>query len=314
MRAEEPHPELQAFIEESEDAPAFHQLSIEEVRATTEEVFSVEEPLSVGEVIDRTIPGPDHDIPIRIYLPEGEGPFGVTMFFHGGGFVSGSLDSHDQMCRELATEASVAVVAVDYRLAPDHPFPAAVEDAYAATEWTAENAGEFGGDPDRLAVTGDSAGGNLAAAVAHMARDRDGPELAYQALLYPTVSPDADWDSVEENGEGYFITAEDLEWFSEQYFEDDADRQDPYAAPLLADDFEGLPPATVVTGGFDPLRDEGVAYAERLEEAGVDVTHRHYDDAIHAFVQLAPDPFGFERSNEAFEAISADLRKALADE
>ena len=312
MRAQELHPELQAFIEESADAPPFHQLSIEEVRATTSEVFSVENPFPVGEVTDRTVPGPEHEIPVRISRPEGEGPFPVTMFFHGGGFVSGGLDSHDQLCRELTNAAETAVVAVDYRLAPEHPFPAAVEDAYAATEWAAENATEFGGDANRLAVAGDSSGGNLAAAVAHMARDRGGPDLAYQLLLYPTVSPDTDWDSVEENGEGYFITAEDLEWFDDQYFEDDSDRRHAYGSPLVADDFEGLPPATIVTGGFDPLRDEGVAYAKQLEEAGVDVTHRHYNDAIHAFVQMATDPFGFERSREAFEDVCDDLREALA--
>ena len=312
MRAQEPHPELQAFIDESEDAPPFHQLSVEEVRATTSEVFSVDDPLPVGAVTDRTVPGPAGDVPVRVYLPESEESFAVTVFFHGGGFVSGGLDSHDQLCRELTNAADVAVVAVDYRLAPEHPFPAAVKDAYAATAWAAENAAEFGGDADRLAVAGDSAGGNLAAAVAHMARDRDGPELTYQLLLYPEVSHHRDWPSVEENGDGYFITAEDLDWFDDKYFEDDVDRMNVYGSPLVAHDFEGLPPGTVVTGGFDPLRDEGVAYAERLEDAGVDVTHRHYDDAIHAFVQMATDPFGFERSGEAFDDVCGDLREALA--
>lgn len=311
MRAHEPHPELQAFIDETKDAPPFHQLSVDEVRATTSEVFAVENPLPVGAVIDRTVPGPEQDVPIRIYLPEGEKPFGVTMFFHGGGFVSGGLDSHDQLCRELTNAAEVAVVAVEYRLAPEHPFPAAVKDAYAATEWVAENAVEIGGDLSRFAVAGDSAGGNLAASVAHMARDRNGPELAYQLLLYPEVSYHRNWDSVEENGEGYFITAEDLNWFDEQYFEDDIDRMNVYGSPLLTHDFENLPPATVVTGGFDPLRDEGVTYAERLEDAGISVTHRHYDDAIHAFVQMATDPFGFKRSSEAFDDVSGDLREAL---
>ncbi|MFC6838111.1 alpha/beta hydrolase [Halomarina ordinaria] len=311
MRAQEPHPEIQAFIDQSADAPAFHEMPMEDVRATTNTVFAVENPTEVGEVVDRTVPGEADDVPIRIYLPTGDGPFGVTVFFHGGGFVSGGLDSHDELCRELANAAGVAVVAVDYRLAPEHPFPAAVVDAYAATEWVAENADSFGGDASRLAVAGDSAGGNLAAVVAQMARDRGGPDIAYQALLYPTVSHTQDWPSVEENGEGYFIGAADLVWFDDQYYEHDVDRMNVYASPLLAPDFEGLPPATVVTGGFDPLRDEGVAYAERLEAAGVDVTHHHYDDVIHAFVQMAVAPFGFERSGEAFDDVAGDLRDAL---
>ncbi|WP_137290502.1 alpha/beta hydrolase [Natronorubrum halophilum] len=311
MRAQEPHPQLQAFVEESEDAPAFHELPVEEVRAITDDVFAVEEPEPVGDVIDRTIDGPGGDLSLRIYLPDGEEPFAVTMFFHGGGFVAGGLESHDQFCRTFVNTADVAVVAVDYRLAPEHPFPAAVEDAYAATEWVAENATEFGCDPDELAVAGDSAGGNLAAVVARMARDRGGPDIAYQVLLYPPVSHHQDWDSIDENGEGYFITKADLAWFDEQYFEHEIDAMNVYAAPLLSSDLEGLPPATVVTGGFDPLRDEGFAYVERLEEAGVDVSHYHYDDAIHAFVQLAAEPFEFERSQEVLADIADDLRTAL---
>ncbi|WP_254544711.1 alpha/beta hydrolase [Halomarina pelagica] len=313
MRAKEPHPEIQAFIDEAADAPAFNEMSIEEVRGMTVEVFSVEDPDPVGEVVDRTILGEGGDLPIRTYVPEGEGPFPVTMFFHGGGFVSGSLESHDQLCRALANATGAAVVAVDYRLAPEHPFPAAVEDAYTATQWVAENADEFEGDASRLAVAGDSAGGNLAAVVAQMTRDRDGPDLQYQLLLYPTVSSHMDWPSVEENGQGYFITAEDLEWFDDQYFENDIDAMNVYASPLLAAELEDLPPATVVTAGFDPLRDQGVAYAERLEEAGVEVTHRHYDDVIHAFVQMATKPFSFERSAEAFDDAGADLRDALVE-
>jgi acetyl esterase len=311
MRAREPHPQLQAFIEETEDAPAFHELPIEDVRATTSEVFAVEEPEPVEEVIDRTIEGPGGDLPLRIYLPEGEGPLAATMFFHGGGFVSGGLDSHDEFCRTLANTVGIAVVAVDYRLAPEHPFPAAVEDAYTATEWVAGNAPEFGGDPDRLAVTGDSSGGNLAAVVAHMARDRDGPDISYQALLYPSVSHHQEWESIDQNGEGYFITKQDLVWFDEHYLEDDIDAMNVYASPLLAADLGGLPPATVVTGGFDPLRDEGIAYADRLEEAGVDVSHHHYDDAIHAFTQMAAEPFEFEPSREALSDVAEDLRDAL---
>mgnify|MGYP000256507932 CR=1 FL=1 len=311
MRAQEPHPQLQAFIEESEDAPAFHELPVEEVRGITADVFAVEESEPVGEVIDETIDGPGGELSVRMYLPEGEQPFPVTMFFHGGGFVSGSLDSHDEFCRRIVNVSDVAVVAVDYRLAPEHPFPAAVEDAYAATEWVSEHGGEFGLDTDKLAVTGDSAGGNLAAVVSQMARDRDGPTIAHQALLYPTVSARDDWESLEENGEGYFITKEDLAWFDEKYFDHEIDRMNVYASPLLTADLSDLPPATLVTGGFDPLRDEGVAYGERLEEAGVDVTHYHYDDAIHAFVQLAAAPFEFDPARDALDDVSSDLQSAL---
>ncbi|MCD2201702.1 alpha/beta hydrolase [Halobacterium sp. KA-4] len=313
MRAQDPHPELQAFIDQSADDPAFHELTVEDARAITNDVFTVDDPEPVETVEDHTIEGPGGDLSVRVYAPESDGDLGVTMFFHGGGFISGSLESHDQLCRVLAKTAGIAVVAVDYRLAPEHPFPAAPKDAYAATEWVAENASEFGGDADRLAVAGDSAGGNLAAVVAQMARDRGGPELVYQGLAYPTVSPDDDWESIKENGEGYFITKEDLAWFDDHYFVDDIDTRNIYGYPLLAADLEDLPPATVVTGGFDPLRDEGVAYAERLAGAGVSVEHRHYDDAIHAFLQLAPEPFEFERSREAFDDLASDLADALTE-
>lgn len=311
MRAQEPHPQLQAFIAETEDAPPFHALSVDEVRGITADVFSVEEPEPVGGVIDETIDGPGGDLPIRMYVPEGEQPFPVTVFFHGGGFVSGGLGSHDEFCRRITNRADVAVVAVDYRLAPENPFPAAVEDAYAATEWVAENGAEYGLDTDRLAVTGDSAGGNLAAVVSLMARDRTGPSIEHQILFYPPVSHHIDWDSVDENGEGYFITKEDLTWFDDHYFENPIDKMNVYASPLLAANLENLPSATIVTGGFDPLRDEGIAYAERLVEAGVDVSHYHYEDVIHAFVQMAAQPFEFDPSKAALEDVVGDLRSAL---
>lgn len=310
MRAQEPHPQLQAFIAESEDAPAFHELPVEDVRAITADVFAVEESTPVGAVREETIDGPGGDLDLRIYFPDGDGPFPVTMFFHGGGFVSGDLDSHDEFCRALVNEAEVAVAAVDYRLAPDAPFPAAVEDAYAATEWVADG-GADDLDTDSFAVTGDSAGGNLAAVVAQMARDRDGPSIDYQVLFYPTVSEHNQWGSVEENGEGYFITEEDLDWFDDHYLESAIDAMNVYASPLLRADLSSLPDATVVTGGFDPLRDEAIAYADSLSAAGVEVSHHHYEDAIHAFVQMAAPPFEFELSQEALADVAADLRDAL---
>jgi acetyl esterase len=164
------------------------------------------------------------------------------VFFHGGGFVSGNLDSHDEFCRRITNAADVAVVAVDYRLAPEHTFPAAVEDSYSAKEWVAANGGEYGLDTDNLAVTGDSAGGNLAAVVSQMARDRGGPEIARQVLLYPPVSAHQNWESIAQNGEGYFITTEDLAWFDEKYFDHEIDKMNVYASPLLAADLSNLPP------------------------------------------------------------------------
>lgn len=312
MRATEPHPYYQAFLDETADAPAFNEIPVEDARAVSEDVFAVEESTPVGDVSNRTIDGSGGEIPIRIYTPEGDGPFPVAMFFHGGGFISGSLDSHDEFCRVLTNEVEAIFVSVGYRLAPEHKYPAAIEDSYAATEWVAGNAGEFGGDADRLIVVGDSAGGNVAAAVSQMARDRDGPEIDYQVLLYPATSQDGrQFESYEENGEGYFIETPDLEYFQDLYFEDDEDASEPYASPINADDLSGLPPATVATGGFDPLRDEGVAYAEALAEAGVDVSHHHYDDAIHIFVQMAAAPFAFEPSQEALDDVVDDIRAAI---
>lgn len=312
MRASEPHPFYQAFIEEAEAGPAFHEMSVEDARAMGEGVFAAEESTPVGQVQDRTIEGPGGDLPIRIYTPEGEGPFPVAVYFHGGGFMSNSVDTHDEFCRVLTNEIDAIFVSVGYRLAPEHKYPGAVEDSYAATEWAAEHAEEIGGDSSRLLVVGDSAGGNLAAAVAQMARDRDGPNIEHQVLLYPQLSQDdQEFASYEENGEGYFISIEDIEYFKDLYFEGDTDAEEPYASPLNADDLSGLPSATIATGGFDPLRDEGVAYAEALEEAGVEVSHLHYDDAIHVFVQMAAAPFGFDPSKEALDDVVADVRSAI---
>lgn len=311
MHADEPHPELQAFIAETEDRPSFHEMGVEAARTVADEVFAVETPRPVGEVIDRTIDGPGGDLSLRIYLPEADGPHPVTTFFHGGGFVAGSLDSVDQLSRALADEAETAVVSVDYRLAPDHPFPAAVKDAFAATAWVADNAGAFDSDPDRLAVAGASAGGNLAAVVAQMATQRGGPTIAHQVLAYPVTSYDREWPSHTEMGSGYFLSREDLAWFADQYFADELDRWNVYASPILTANLTGLPSASVVTAGFDPLRDEGLAYVDRLADAGVDVSHHHHGDAIHGFLQLATEPFGLAPAQEALADIVADLQARL---
>jgi acetyl esterase len=260
----------------------------------------------VAQVVNRTIPGPDGEIPIRVYRPEGEKPFPTVVYFHGGGFVSGSLDSHDAVCRYLARESDCVVVSVGYRLAPEHPFPAAVEDAIATTEWVAEHTEALGGTGE-LAVVGDSAGGNLAAVAALAARDRGGPDIDYQVLIYPGVGTREDHESVEEN-DGLVLSRADIEWFSDCYYGSEITLQNPYADPSRACDLSGLSPATVLTAEFDPLRDGGRAYADRLEDDGVDVRYVEYEGMIHGFVSMTD---AIDRATEAIEDVAEDLRAAL---
>jgi len=309
----EPHPAVRDLLAELDAAgvPESNALSVEGARTLQDDLFALpEDPESVGAVRDYAIAGPAGGIPVRIYEPEGSGPFPVLVFFHGGGWVLGGLDTHDPTCRALTNASDCVVVSVDYRRAPEHPFPAPVEDCYAALRWVSENTDVVHGDADRIAVGGDSAGGNLAAAVAQLARDRDGPAIAYQALLYPVADHAFDTDSYAENAEGYFLTKADMEWFWDHYLPNDIAGRNPYASPLRARDLTGLPPATVVTCGFDPLRDEGVAYADRLADAGVEVTHRHYDEMIHGFASMLVDP-DMDRARDAVDAVGSDLDGAL---
>ncbi|MEY7851292.1 alpha/beta hydrolase [Natrarchaeobius sp. A-rgal3] len=319
-RADELHPDVQSFLEryESLEAPSFDEVSPAEARRMTEELRVTEEPeIELETVENRTIDGPNGEVPIRIYDPEtGDGttnPDGrpVVIYVHGGGWVIGSLDTHDGTCRKLAADSGYPVVGVDYRLAPEHPFPAGLLDCYATFEWLAEAASDLGGDPDRVVLAGDSAGGNLATATALLARDRGGPEAAYQLLIYPSTGDVESTDAYEENAEGYFLTADDMRWFRDHYFEREIDRGNVYAVPRRAADLSGLPPATVLTAGFDPLRDDGAAYARRLEEDGVPVTYRNYDDVIHAFFGMISEPTSFERAHEAYDDVIGDLRTEL---
>lgn len=247
----------------------------------------------VAKVEDRVIEGPAGDIPLRVYTPQGTGPFGVLVFYHGGGFVIGDLDTHDRECRELCNGAGCVVVAVHYRLAPEQSFPAAPVDAYAALQWVGEHAGEIGGDADRIAVGGDSAGGNLAAVVSLLARDGDGPPLRFQLLVYPAVDlrTDADFPSLTDNAQGPFLLKATMDYFMDHYFgagDTDAARRDVRASPLLADSHAGLPPALIITAEFDPLRDEGAAYAKALQDADVPVKLHMYEGMAHLFFQLSP--------------------------
>jgi acetyl esterase len=267
-----------------------------------------EEPPPIRAVEDFDVQGPGGPIPIRLYRPLREGVLPAVVFFHGGGWVMGSIKTHDLYCHQLTNASELPVISVEYRLAPEHKFPAAVEDAYAATCWVAEHAEQIGSDPSRLAVAGDSAGGNLAAAVSLMARDRGCPSLAFQVLLYPVVDFDFDTASYRENASGYHLTRAGMIWAWQHYLARDLDGYLPYASPLRADDLSGLPPALVITAEFDPLRDEGEAYARRLQQAGVPVTLRRYDGMIHGFARRTNL---LDKAREALREIATSLRAAL---
>ena len=307
------HPEAATFLEKLDalGSPAINALSVAGARELHERFRETDAGEDVAHVRDLAIDGPGGELPLRVYRPAGEAPFPTLVWFHGGGFVLGNLETADPTCRALANATGCVVVSVEYRKAPEHPFPAAVEDSYAATRWVVDNVSTLKGAPERVAVGGDSAGGNLAAVVSLLARDRDGPDLGYQLLVYPTVSAASDWPSHEENAEGYFLTLETMLWFRAHYFDSDIHHANPYANPLLATDLSGLPPATVVTAGFDPLRDEGIAYAETLEAAGVAVEHHHYADMIHGFFSMHVPPAELSRAEEAVEVVSDDLATAL---
>ncbi len=284
-------------------------MTVPEARAVMAQLALVDgEPEPVADVTDRSIDGPGGPIPVRIYR---DGPSGgaqpVLIWYHGGGWVIGDLSSADTTARKLARRTGAVVVSVDYRLAPEHPAPAAVEDCWTAFEWVAAHAGEIGGDPDRLAVGGDSAGGNLAAIVAVMARDAGRSQLLHQLLVYPATDLTASSASIDENGEGYLLTKKAMEWFMGHYLAG-ADPTDPSVSPMFVDDLSGVAPATVITAEFDPLRDEGQAYAARLTQAGVDCDCRNYDGMIHGFFALATVT---PTTDEAIDAASARLRRSL---
>lgn len=305
-------PQAQQLLEQlaSAGAPPLHTLSPVEARQATSTMFRVppekEEP--VARIENRTIPGPAGAIPVRVYTPSGSGPFPVLVYIHGGGWVICDLDTHDAACRSLTNRAGCVTVSVDYRLAPEHKFPAAVEDSYAATLWVAEHAAEFNGDPARVAVGGDSAGGNLAAVVALMARDRGKPNLCFQLLVYPATDGSLSTESMRAFKE-YFLTPELVRYFWHHYMRSDADRKDPLASPAMAGNFKGLAPALIITAEFDPLRDEGEAYAEKLRAAGVPVTVTRYNGMIHGFFTMADV---LDQGKKAVAESAAALKKAFS--
>lgn len=257
-------------------------------------------PEPVFSIKDLTIPGPVGEILIRVYRPEGDA-LPVVVYFHGGGWVIGSVDSHDGYCRTVANASNAIVVSVEYRLAPEHGFPAAAEDAYAATKWVAENATTLGGKSGVIGVAGDSAGGNLAAAAALMARDRGGPDIGCQVLIYPITDCNFDTTSYVDFADDYFLTRQAMIWFWDQYCPDEADRKHPYVSPLRAETLSNLPPALILTAEYDPLRDEGETYAAELSKAGVEAQAIRYDGMIH----------GFTRRFQLLDEAEAALRETV---
>ncbi len=306
-------PQLQVLLNQlaNPSAPPISSLTVEEMRQNRDQMSIVNpNPPPLHSIVDHTLPGPLGEIPVRIYTPTGEGPFPVLLFFHGGGFVVGSIEASDSICRMITSATPCITVSVGYHLAPEYPYPAGPEDCYAATKWVAEHATEFHGDPARIAVGGDSAGGNLATVVALISKERGGPKLLFQLLIYPTTdNHQPGTASLQENAHGYLLTREAVEWFDRHYQPPNLDQKDPHAFPLYARDLRNMPPALIITAEYDPLRDEGEMYAQRLQEAGVPVTLTRYDGMVHGFFGMTGV---VDQSKIAIlESVSA-LRKAFA--
>jgi acetyl esterase len=303
-------PEIQPLLDMMNETPLPDPTTTEPaVFRSLMAAIPVENPTPVAEVSDSVVPGPAHEIPVRIYQPAGAGPHPLLMYFHGGGWVLCDLDTHDELCRQLCNGIDAVVVSVDYRLAPEAKFPAAPEDCYAATCWAVEQAAQWQADGSRLCVAGDSAGGNLAAAVSLMARDQDGPTISHQLLIYPVTERNFDTPSYTENGDGYYLTRDMMQWFWDHYLANDEQASDPIAAPLHGN-LAGLPTATVITAEYDPLRDEGIAFAEALQAAGVDVEHRLFEGMIHGFVAL---PVPLTQGAAALDYLCQRARQSLSN-
>jgi acetyl esterase len=307
-------PQAQALLDQlaAMDAKPLSSMPVADARRMMEMMAQMRgAPVEVAAAVDRRIPGPQGEIALRVYTPHGSAPFGLLVYFHGGGWVLGSLETHDGIGRALAAGAGCVVVSVDYRLAPEHRYPAAAEDCYAATQWARANAAELGADAGRLAVGGDSAGGNLAAVVAQMARDRHGPPILFQLLIYPaTDATNFERASYRDNATGYLLTTDDMRWFWDHYLgAGRAAAGEAYASPLRATSLAGLPPALVLTAEFDPLRDEGEAYARALEDAGVPARLTRYDGMIHGFFGMGAL---IDQANAAVQNACGTLHLALS--
>jgi len=310
------HPHARALLDfmETKGVPPTHTLTVDEARRFYRErrAITQPEPPEVAEVRDLRADGPHGGIALRLYRPLGAGhaALPVLVYYHGGGWVIGDLETHDTLCRQLANGSGCAVVAVDYRMGPEHRFPAAVDDALAATRWVAANAASMDLDATRLAVGGDSAGGNLAAVVAIAARDAGDLPVRFQLLIYPATDMGRGAASHTRNGEGYLLTRDTISWFHDHYIIDAAHDADWRASPLLHDDLSKLPPALVLIAGFDPLRDEGLHYAQRLTQAGNRATLISFERQIHGFITMGRV---IDEANAAVDLCAAQLRRALAD-
>lgn len=280
-------PQIAGLIETLDSGfPPVHTMTGPEARAVIRSRFVANpNPEPVSHVADHRVDVAGGTVRVRVYRPSASAPLPILVYAHGGGFVFCDLDSHDGLCRNLANLIPAIVVSVDYRLAPEHRWPTAAEDVFAVTQWAAAHKAELGGDATRIAVGGDSAGGNLAAVTTLMARDRGGPAIAAQLLVYPVIAADFDTESYQRFGRGYYNPRPALQWYWDQYVPDVGDRRDPYAAPLRGN-LSGLPPAVVVIAGHDPLRDEGIAYADALTAAGVSTTRCIFDGGIHGFMTM----------------------------
>jgi acetyl esterase len=282
------HPQVAEFLAEiaAAAAPGVNEVSVLQARAEMEELASLQgDPAEVASVRDILVPGAAGELPVRVYDPDPGVPLPLLVYLHGGGWVGGSIEVVDRPCRALARAARCVVATIGFRCSPETKFPGPLEDSYAATAWLAGDAEEIGADGRHLVVAGDSGGGNLAACVALMARDRGRPQVDHQILIYPAIAPpwETDFDSFRENAEGYFMSSAEVGWYWNHYLTRPEEGRNPYAAPCFAEDLSGLAPALVVTAEFDPLRDEGLDYAERLRAAGVEVESRQYMGAIHGF-------------------------------
>jgi acetyl esterase len=278
----------------------------ESIRTRTAALGPFEE---VAAVADHRVPVARGEITVRAYSPGGQGPHPALVYYHGGGWVIGDLYTHDGLCRSLANAARCAVLSVDYRLAPEWKYPVPVDDSYAALKWAVADAARLGIDPRRIAVGGDSAGGNLATVVALMAREQKGPTLVHQVLIYPVTDHDLNTRSYVENATGYVLTREGMRWFWSHYLARDVQGREPQASPLRAPSLAGLPPALVITAEYDPLRDEGEAYAARLRDAGVPVTLTRYPGMFHGFVRMTKF---LDQARTALDEIAGALQKAFA--